>query len=162
VDTLQYDDWDLPAGSCLELGALRDDRYLFRPDTFALGTFREPSYGRHSFRTHLDGDVRIRLRGWWADHHVKDKTHGTKTLHHPLVGPLTLQYEHCVYQTIPIKSSSSTPRTPRRREHPPKPVCACSAPSTHKTTSNTVTTCPPTTTREPGTGAIPPIDARDG
>ncbi|MFI5506596.1 helix-turn-helix transcriptional regulator [Mycobacterium sp. NPDC051804] len=30
---------------------------------------------------------------WWADHNVRERTHGTKRYHHPLVGELTLQYE---------------------------------------------------------------------
>ncbi|NGN66684.1 helix-turn-helix domain-containing protein [Streptomyces sp. A7024] len=29
----------------------------------------------------------------WAAHDVREKTHGTKALHHPLVGPLSLSYE---------------------------------------------------------------------
>jgi transcriptional regulator with XRE-family HTH domain len=33
------------------------------------------------------------FRRWWARHDVREKTHGTKRMRHPLVGPLTLLYE---------------------------------------------------------------------
>jgi hypothetical protein len=33
------------------------------------------------------------FRRWWARHDVREKTHGTKRMQHPLVGPLTLFYE---------------------------------------------------------------------
>jgi transcriptional regulator with XRE-family HTH domain len=33
------------------------------------------------------------FRRWWARHDVREKTHGTKHMQHPLVGPLTLHYE---------------------------------------------------------------------
>jgi MmyB-like transcription regulator ligand binding domain len=33
------------------------------------------------------------FRRWWARHDVNDKAHGTKRLDHPVVGPLTLDYE---------------------------------------------------------------------
>ncbi|SDN01243.1 helix-turn-helix domain-containing protein [Actinacidiphila guanduensis] len=33
------------------------------------------------------------FRRWWADHDVFQRTHGTKHLHHPLVGDLVLGYE---------------------------------------------------------------------
>jgi transcriptional regulator with XRE-family HTH domain len=30
---------------------------------------------------------------WWADHNVRERTHGVKRYHHPLVGDLTVDYE---------------------------------------------------------------------
>lgn len=50
--------------------------------------------------------------GWWNDHRVLRRTHGTKTYHHPLVGDLTFAYESfeapgdtdqtlCVYNVEP-------------------------------------------------------------
>ncbi|MFC8248564.1 helix-turn-helix domain-containing protein [Streptomyces chartreusis] len=33
------------------------------------------------------------FRTWWADHDVAQRTHGTKHLHHPVVGDLVLCYE---------------------------------------------------------------------
>jgi transcriptional regulator with XRE-family HTH domain len=33
------------------------------------------------------------FRRWWARHDVREKTHGTKRLRHPIVGDLTLSYE---------------------------------------------------------------------
>ncbi|WP_327404273.1 hypothetical protein OG194_32125 [Streptomyces sp. NBC_01288] len=33
------------------------------------------------------------FRRWWADRNVHRHTHGSKHFHHPIVGPLTLNYE---------------------------------------------------------------------
>lgn len=33
------------------------------------------------------------FRQWWSEHRVHQRTHGTKHLHHPIVGPLDVQYE---------------------------------------------------------------------
>ncbi|WP_375424251.1 helix-turn-helix transcriptional regulator [uncultured Friedmanniella sp.] len=33
------------------------------------------------------------FRGWWDEHSVYQRTHGTKRLHHPVVGALTIAYE---------------------------------------------------------------------
>ncbi|MFI6498057.1 helix-turn-helix transcriptional regulator [Nonomuraea typhae] len=33
------------------------------------------------------------FRRWWADHHVREKTRGTKQLRHPLVGELSLSFQ---------------------------------------------------------------------
>lgn len=30
---------------------------------------------------------------WWSDHQVRERTHGTKRYHHPLVGDITFHYE---------------------------------------------------------------------
>lgn len=38
------------------------------------------------------------FRRWWAKHDVREKTHGTKHLHHPAVGELTLSYESLAVQ----------------------------------------------------------------
>ncbi len=46
--------------------------------------------------TDLVGELSIKspqFRRWWADHNVREKSHGTKRYHHPLVGELTLSYE---------------------------------------------------------------------
>ncbi|HZX03773.1 helix-turn-helix transcriptional regulator [Kribbella sp.] len=46
--------------------------------------------------TELVGELSIRspeFREYWARHDVKDKTFGTKTQHHPVVGDITVQYE---------------------------------------------------------------------
>ena len=34
------------------------------------------------------------FRKWWADHNVREKTHGVKRYHHPVVGDMTLSYEN--------------------------------------------------------------------
>ncbi|WP_017568969.1 helix-turn-helix domain-containing protein [Nocardiopsis halotolerans] len=36
------------------------------------------------------------FRHWWSAHRVHQRTHGTKRLHHPLVGELDVQYETLV------------------------------------------------------------------
>ncbi|WP_281216469.1 MmyB family transcriptional regulator [Nocardia xishanensis] len=33
------------------------------------------------------------FRRWWADHNVRERSHGSKRYHHPLVGDLTVGYE---------------------------------------------------------------------
>jgi transcriptional regulator with XRE-family HTH domain len=33
------------------------------------------------------------FRHWWSEHHVHQRTFGTKQLHHPVVGELTVDYE---------------------------------------------------------------------
>jgi hypothetical protein len=44
----------------------------------------------------LVGELSLRdqdFRRWWAEHEVYNHSYGSKRLHHPLVGPLTLDYE---------------------------------------------------------------------
>ncbi|MGO4447228.1 helix-turn-helix transcriptional regulator [Mycobacterium sp. 2YAF39] len=44
----------------------------------------------------LVGELSVKspeFRRWWADHNVRERTHGTKRYHHPLVGDLTIEYE---------------------------------------------------------------------
>lgn len=44
----------------------------------------------------LVGELSVKspeFRRWWADHNVRERTHGTKRFHHPVVGDLTVQYE---------------------------------------------------------------------
>lgn len=36
------------------------------------------------------------LRAWWAEHRVYQRTSGSKRLHHPVVGDLTVDYETLV------------------------------------------------------------------
>jgi transcriptional regulator with XRE-family HTH domain len=55
--------------------------------------------GRHPDDTllaELIGELSMKseeFRRWWPRHDVHEKTHGTKRLKHPMVGPLTLAYE---------------------------------------------------------------------
>ena len=55
--------------------------------------------GRHPddpLLAELVGELSIKspeFRRWWADHNVRERTHGTKGYHHPLVGDLTVDYE---------------------------------------------------------------------
>ena len=43
----------------------------------------------------LDAD----FRRWWAEHHVMARTAGTKTLNHPVVGALVLEWESLTCST---------------------------------------------------------------
>ncbi|WP_037077224.1 helix-turn-helix transcriptional regulator [Pseudonocardia spinosispora] len=55
--------------------------------------------GRHPddpLLAELVGELAVRspeFRRWWADHNVRERSHGTKRYHHPLVGDLTIDYE---------------------------------------------------------------------
>ncbi|WP_033822737.1 helix-turn-helix domain-containing protein, partial [Kitasatospora sp. MBT63] len=74
-----YDDWEGKATDVV--GFLRLDAGSFPDDPRLAALIGELSLKSEDFR---------RL---WAAHDVRDKGHGTKELHHPLVGRLTLQYE---------------------------------------------------------------------
>ncbi|RSM78551.1 XRE family transcriptional regulator [Kibdelosporangium aridum] len=52
----------------------------------------------------LVGELSVRdadFRRWWADHDVFRHGHGTKRLHHPVVGELTLYYESLIPRDDP-------------------------------------------------------------
>ncbi|MFE9438428.1 helix-turn-helix transcriptional regulator [Streptomyces sp. NPDC006602] len=73
-----YADWDQVAGDCLALLRMYAGRH---PDDPQL--------------TELIGELSLHsdtFRRLWADHDVIAHTSGTKRLHHPLVGDLTLDY----------------------------------------------------------------------
>ncbi|MEU7862205.1 helix-turn-helix transcriptional regulator [Nonomuraea sp. NPDC049141] len=73
-----YADWDRAAGDCVATLRLYAGRH---PDDPQL--------------TELIGELSVRsdaFRRLWADHDVLAHTTGTKRLHHPLVGDLTLDY----------------------------------------------------------------------
>ncbi|GGP34688.1 helix-turn-helix transcriptional regulator [Streptomyces calvus] len=73
-----YADWDRVAGDCLAMLRLYAGRH---PDDPQL--------------TELIGELSLHsdaFRRMWADHEVQAHTSGTKRLHHPLVGDLTLDY----------------------------------------------------------------------
>jgi transcriptional regulator with XRE-family HTH domain len=73
-----YADWEQVAGQCVAALRLYAGRH---PDDPQL--------------TELIGELSVRsdtFRRMWADHDVRAHTTGTKRLHHPLVGDLTLDY----------------------------------------------------------------------
>ncbi|WP_330350891.1 helix-turn-helix transcriptional regulator [Streptomyces sp. NBC_00582] len=73
-----YADWNQVAGDCLAMLRLYAGRH---PDDPQL--------------TELIGELSLHsdtFRRMWADHDVQAHTTGTKRLHHPLVGDLTLDY----------------------------------------------------------------------
>jgi transcriptional regulator with XRE-family HTH domain len=63
--------------------------------------------GRHPddpLLTELVGELAVKseeFRHWWADHNVRERSHGTKRYHHPLVGDLTVDYECVTLQGDP-------------------------------------------------------------
>ncbi|MFE2727957.1 helix-turn-helix domain-containing protein [Kitasatospora sp. NPDC059327] len=76
---LLYDDWEGKATDVV--GILR------------LDAGRDPDDPRLAS---LIGELSLKsadFRRLWAAHDIRDKGHGTKRLHHPVVGPLTLRYE---------------------------------------------------------------------
>ncbi|MDN3057362.1 helix-turn-helix transcriptional regulator [Streptomyces hygroscopicus] len=74
--------------------------------------------------TELVGELTIKsqeFRKWWADHNVREKTHGVKLYHHPVVGDMTLAYENvtvpgdpdqalCIYTVEPGSPSEEALR----------------------------------------------------
>ncbi|MGW1328126.1 MmyB family transcriptional regulator [Streptomyces antibioticus] len=55
------------------------------------------------------------FRQWWAAHNVAAQTTGVKTLHHPLVGELTLDWETLAVATDPDQQLvvwTAAPHTP--------------------------------------------------
>ncbi|WP_269854486.1 helix-turn-helix transcriptional regulator [Streptomyces sp. RPT161] len=102
-----YVDWEICAAETV--GALR------------LLAARHPDDPR---LTDLVGELSIKsshFRTWWADHNVRERTHGTKRYHHPVVGDLTVAYETvtfpgdadqtmCVYTVEPGSSSETALR----------------------------------------------------
>ena len=74
-----YPDWDAVAEETVGYLRMYAGRYPDDPEL-----------------TELIGELSIRspeFREHWARHDVKDKTFGTKTQHHALVGDITVQYE---------------------------------------------------------------------
>lgn len=74
-----YVDWESAARSTVAVLNLYAGRYPHDPQL-----------------AELIGELSVRdrdFRRWWADHDVLRHTFGTKRLHHPLVGELTLAYE---------------------------------------------------------------------
>lgn len=92
-----YVDWDLIAQT--NVGILRLDAAR-HPDDPVLAE--------------LVGELAVKspeFRRWWAAHEVRERSHGTKRFHHPIVGDLAIAYECmslpgdpdqtlCIYSTV--------------------------------------------------------------
>lgn len=72
-------DWELQARNAVE--ALRLDAGRTPDDTETQQLVGELSLASPEFRR------------WWSDHQVHQRSHGSKRLHHPLVGELTVDFE---------------------------------------------------------------------
>ncbi|GAA2189582.1 MmyB family transcriptional regulator [Micromonospora lupini] len=64
-------------------------------------------------------------RTWWHNHRVHERTHGTKHMVHPAVGPMTIRYEALALpgdddQTLFIYTTGTlTSRAARTGHRPP-------------------------------------------
>ncbi len=82
-----YADWDTVAHTCVALLRMEAATYPDDPQLTAL--VGELSVQDHQFRQ------------WWAAHHVAGQRIGTKTLHHPVAGDLTLYWDTLTCATDP-------------------------------------------------------------
>jgi transcriptional regulator with XRE-family HTH domain len=74
-----YVDWPVVARE--NVAILRRDAGRYPHDTELQALIGELSVASPEFRT------------WWADHDVLARSYGTKRYNHPVVGPMTIQYE---------------------------------------------------------------------
>lgn len=74
-----FADWDVQARTVVESLRLELGNHPDDPTTLAL--VDELAAANKQFR------------GWWAEHRVHQRTHGSKRLRHPVVGDLTVDYE---------------------------------------------------------------------
>lgn len=72
-------DWEQQARTAVE--ALRLDAATTPDDQATQQLVGELSLASPAFRT------------WWSEHQVHQRTHGTKRLHHPVVGAITVEFE---------------------------------------------------------------------
>jgi transcriptional regulator with XRE-family HTH domain len=121
-----YADWEVVARENVAILRLDAGRH---PDDPLLGD--------------LVGELAVKspeFRRWWADYNVRERSHGTKRYHHPLVGDLTVDYESvslpadadqtlCIYTAEPgspsetalklLASWTGQPTPIVRQERPP-------------------------------------------
>ncbi len=98
-----FADWDVQARAAVEslrldLGAHPDDR--------AARALVDDLSSRDEY-----------FREWWSRHRVFERTYGSKSLNHPIVGPLTVQYETFTLPGDPSQALfmySAEPGTPSK------------------------------------------------
>lgn len=96
-----FDDWETTARTCVAF--LRMEAAQSPTDPRLAGLVGELSV--------QDAD----FRNWWASHDVASRTSGTKLLHHPVAGDLTLDWEMLVSTTDPdqqLMVMTAEPGTP--------------------------------------------------
>jgi transcriptional regulator with XRE-family HTH domain len=74
-----YPDWATVAAEAV--GTLRLDAGRYADDPATQRLIGELAMNSENFRR------------WWADHRVVERSHGTKRMHHPVVGDLEIHYE---------------------------------------------------------------------
>ncbi|MGW2331119.1 helix-turn-helix domain-containing protein [Streptomyces sp. NPDC001700] len=98
-----YSDWNYLARACVAQLRMEAGRDPGNPRLTTL--VRELSVRDPDFRR------------WWGDHHVAARTAGTKTLHHPVVGELTLDWSTLADAADPdqqLIALTAAPGTPSR------------------------------------------------
>jgi MmyB-like transcription regulator ligand binding domain len=84
----------------------------------------------------LVGELAVKspeFRRWWADYNVRERSHGTKRYHHPLVGDLTVDYESvslpadadqtlCIYTAEPGSPSETALKLLANWTGQPRPI----------------------------------------
>jgi hypothetical protein len=96
-----YPDWERVAGTAVAQLRMEAAKYPQDPQLTAL--VGELSVQDDDFRT------------WWAGHHVAALNVGTKTLHHPIAGKLTLDWDTLTASTDPDQQLvvwTAEPNTP--------------------------------------------------
>lgn len=96
-----YANWEAVAHTCV--AQLRTEAATYPDDPELAGLVGELSVHDPQFRQ------------WWAAHHVARRGMGTKTLHHPTVGDLTLDWDTLTCATDPdqqLITWTAEPRTP--------------------------------------------------
>lgn len=98
-----YADWDTVAHTCVALLRREAVRYPDDPQLAA-----------------LVGELSVQddqFRQWWAAHHVVDRRIGTKTLHHPVVGDISLDWEAMTCASDPDQQLISWTADPDGPDH---------------------------------------------
>lgn len=96
--------------------------------------------------TALVGELSVldsQFRRWWAAHHVAGQRTGTKTLHHPVVGDLTLDWETLTCATDPDQQLTLWTAEPDTPTHDRLRILASWTDEHHQPSQDTSTTARP-------------------
>ncbi|MEU5412770.1 helix-turn-helix domain-containing protein [Streptomyces clavifer] len=118
-----YDDWNTVARTTV--GMLRKEAAAYSQDARLAALVGELSVRDDDFRT------------WWGSHQVTAGTVGTKTLHHPVAGDLTLDWDTLTAGTDPDQRLIVWTAETGSRSHDGLRLLSSWAASTHLDTSTT-------------------------